>query len=59
MRDDGRGFDPDRVSKTSLRLVGLRERALMLGGEVSISSAPGQGTALEVRIPFEKVQNRK
>lgn len=59
VRDDGRGFDPDRVGKKSMGLVGLRERALMLGGEVSISSALGQGTALEVRIPFEKVQSRQ
>lgn len=54
VRDDGRGFSPDDPRKPgSFGLVGLRERAYLLGGEVNIASAPGQGTSIEVRIPLE------
>lgn len=59
VRDDGKGFDPDQVRKKSLGLVGLRERALMLGGEVCIASAPGQGTSIVVRIPLENVEDQE
>ncbi|MBD9359076.1 PAS domain S-box protein [Methylomonas fluvii] len=50
--DNGRGFDAHAPTKTkSFGLIGIRERSLMLGGETSISSAPGQGTSIQVRIP--------
>lgn len=50
--DNGRGFDTHAPTKTkSFGLIGIRERSLMLGGETSISSAPGQGTSIQVRIP--------
>jgi len=49
--DDGKGFDPSRTKKKSFGLVGMRERAAMLDGEVSISSAPGHGTTVGIRIP--------
>lgn len=52
--DDGKGFDPDTVSKKSLGLVGMRERVLMLGGDIRIASEPGSGTALEVDIPVRQ-----
>ncbi|HEY6239463.1 MAG TPA: PAS domain-containing sensor histidine kinase [Burkholderiales bacterium] len=54
VRDDGRGFDPGEVRKNSYGLLGLRERAYMLGGEVRIDSSPGHGTTVHVRIPLEK-----
>ena len=54
VRDNGRGFSPDDPRKPgSFGLMGLRERAYLLGGEVNITSAPGQGTSIEVRIPLE------
>jgi PAS domain S-box-containing protein len=54
VRDDGRGFSPDDPRKPgSFGLMGLRERAYVLGGEVSIASEPGRGTTVEVRIPLE------
>lgn len=54
VRDNGRGFDPDGIrQKKSFGLVGIRERALALGGEVVIASAPDQGTTLSVSIPTE------
>jgi len=52
--DNGRGFlasDP-RKPKT-FGLMGLRERAGLLGGEVRIQSEPGRGTTIEVTLPVE------
>jgi signal transduction histidine kinase len=52
--DDGCGFAPDGVERNKFGLVGMRERVEMLGGEFSIASAPGEGTALRVRLPAAK-----
>lgn len=55
VRDDGVGFDPLEVrGRKTFGLMGIRERALMFGGESKIESALGQGTVLNVRIPLEK-----
>jgi PAS domain S-box-containing protein len=52
VRDDGRGISPDGPSNPSaLGLQGLRERAYLLGGELSIQSAPGRGTIIGMRLP--------
>jgi signal transduction histidine kinase len=52
VRDDGLGFSPQDPRKpNSFGLVGLRERAYLLGGEVAFISAPGRGTNIEVRLP--------
>ncbi len=50
VRDNGKGFDPETVSKTSYGLLGMQERALALGGEVAVASAPGRGTSIRVTI---------
>lgn len=53
IRDNGRGFDPANSSPSkSLGLLGMRERAATLGGQVDISSAPGKGTRVTARIPL-------
>jgi signal transduction histidine kinase len=53
IRDNGRGFDQaDPSLSGSLGLVGMRERAAMLGGGVSISSASGKGTSVIAWIPL-------
>lgn len=57
VKDDGRGFDLQAASDKALQnhhlgLLGLRERAELLGGEVFMDSSPGQGTCLEVCLPF-------
>ncbi|HZQ60097.1 MAG TPA: PAS domain-containing sensor histidine kinase, partial [Casimicrobiaceae bacterium] len=53
VRDNGVGFDmPAERSRTSRGLLGMRERAYLLGGEFAIRSAPGEGTAVDVRIPL-------
>lgn len=46
--DDGRGFSTAR--KGGLGLTGMRERALMAGGHLSIWSGDGQGTRVELTI---------
>lgn len=46
--DNGRGFDPDHISPTSLGLTNLRERARTTGGVFTIQSQVGHGTRLTV-----------
>jgi len=55
VRDNGKGFDPAVRKDKSFGLVGMRERALSLGGEVEISSVPGHGTVIKVCIPVNNV----
>lgn len=51
--DDGRGIDPKAVEDPhSLGLLGMRERATLLGGEVRIEGEQGHGTTVTVRIPL-------
>lgn len=53
VRDNGCGFDPETASlRKSFGLLGMRERALVLGGRVGITSAAGQGTVVAVSIPL-------
>ena len=54
VEDDGRGFDPANVSEGRYGLVGLNERAHLLGGSFAIESAPEHGTRLDIRIPLER-----
>jgi PAS domain S-box-containing protein len=56
VRDNGRGFDPSQRKKQSFGLLGVRERVLMLGGEIAISSVPDQETIIKVGIPVHNVQ---
>jgi signal transduction histidine kinase len=49
--DDGSGFDPDAATPGHLGLQSLKERARLLGGAVTIDSAPGAGARLTVRVP--------
>jgi PAS domain S-box-containing protein len=52
VHDNGKGIPEDKLSNgESLGILGMRERALLLGGEIIISGAPGQGTIVRVRIP--------
>jgi PAS domain S-box-containing protein len=54
IRDWGRGFDPARIlaSAQHFGLLGMRERARLLGGTCNIASQPGQGTTVTVRLPL-------
>jgi PAS domain S-box-containing protein len=55
VRDDGRGFDPVAIRKQSFGLAGMKERVLMLGGEIDVASSPGRGTSIQVRVPICQV----
>jgi len=52
IRDNGLGMPEDALRKpTSHGIRGMRERARQHGGDVSVASAPGEGTTLVVTIP--------
>jgi len=50
--DDGRGFDPSATSYGT-GLQGIADRLAALGGELVVTSAPGDGTAVAGRLPLE------
>jgi PAS domain S-box-containing protein len=57
VRDNGCGIDPDKLANPhSLGLIGMRERACALGGEVIYRSMPGKGTNVRVTIPSSSRQ---
>jgi signal transduction histidine kinase len=49
--DDGRGFLPDAAFPGHLGLRSMHERAAMVGGRLHISSTPGKGTRVVLRVP--------
>jgi signal transduction histidine kinase len=55
VRDDGRGFDPEKVMPASsgrFGLMGMRERAEKMNAAFSLSSQPGQATEITVTVPL-------
>ena len=55
VRDNGKGFDAEEAkARKSLGLVGMRERALLLNGEIQIEGVAGGGTTLTLRIPLPR-----
>ena len=54
--DDGRGFNPERGLHGHYGLLGIRERARLLGGEAQVRSARGRGARIEVRIPLTPLE---
>jgi two-component system, NarL family, sensor kinase len=50
--DDGRGFSPSRRRSDGHGLVGMRERAKLLGGHLRVSSGPGRGTRIVASVPL-------
>jgi len=55
VRDNGVGFAPGSTPKpTSFGLLGLKERAYLLGGEARVSAEPGAGTEVEVWFPLSR-----
>lgn len=49
--DDGRGLDTDATRPVGLGTVGMRERALFLGGKLKIESGDGAGTTVQAVFP--------
>lgn len=58
--DNGKGF-PDTVKPpaSSFGIIGMRERAILLGGEFAITGIPGKGTTITVRIPVHPATETK
>ncbi len=52
VRDDGSGFDPAQRSAGHLGLDTMQERAVRLGAQLSVQSAPGAGTTVRVELPL-------
>lgn len=54
VKDDGVGFDAAATSAapTSVGLIGMRERAHLVGGALAVRSRPGEGTRLSVTVPL-------
>jgi signal transduction histidine kinase len=59
VKDNGRGFSLEKLEESPLGYHGLniiKERAETLGGELHISTSPGDGTALMVTLPLDRVR---
>lgn len=53
--DNGRGITEAEINNThSIGLLGMRERAALLGGEVTFTGVPGKGTTVRVTIPYHR-----
>jgi len=53
--DEGRGFDMEKAleeKEESYGIIGMRERAELLGGKIRINSAPGAGTTVIIEVPI-------
>ena len=52
VQDDGQGIPPEKITDSaSLGLMGMRERASNLGGQLEIAGWPGKGTTVTLRLP--------
>jgi len=61
IEDDGRGFDVAQTPRQAVRrqhfgLLGVRERAELVGGTVNLTSQPGRGTQLEITLPVDETE---
>jgi signal transduction histidine kinase len=56
IRDDGHGRKQiDRAALSGLGTLGMKERAMLLGGELRVESNFGDGTAIELKVPVENL----
>lgn len=53
VHDDGKGIATDSIeSNESVGIIGMRERAILVNGQLTVSGAPGQGTTVSVTVPL-------
>lgn len=57
VEDNGIGLDLDEHKEQSFGLLGIRERALIVGGKARIKSQPGKGTQVSISIPLSAGNN--
>jgi signal transduction histidine kinase len=53
VQDDGVGFDPAAATTTMIGVLGMRERAAVVGGSLEIERTPGGGTTVLARLPLQ------
>lgn len=58
VKDDGRGFDPNKLNMTTkekggLGLMGMQERLRLVNGQLSVASQPSKGTTIQAMIPVK------
>ncbi|AEG94195.1 CHASE3 domain-containing protein [Ramlibacter tataouinensis] len=53
VKDDGKGFDLERMRPSTHGLAGMRHRVEAAGGRFTVASAPGQGTRVSAALPQE------
>jgi len=52
IKDDGKGYDEENISgRKTLGILGMKERAAMVGGKYIISGSPGKGTVVSIEVP--------
>jgi signal transduction histidine kinase len=63
IKDNGKSFDVKRIfhagKSKRLGLLGMRERVEMVGGQFTVESSHGQGTTIQVQIPFKNSNRAK
>ena len=57
--DDGVGFDVEEEKTSSYGLQNMNERAIEVGGSLKLVSLKGQGTRLEVKVPYRKKEEER
>jgi two-component system sensor histidine kinase UhpB len=60
VKDDGQGFDPGSVREQALQLqhlgiLGMQERAELVGGTIDLASTPGSGTRILIIVPCDLI----
>lgn len=51
IQDDGRGMPQEELRESGMGMLGMKERALLLGGTLAVESVPARGTTLRVTFP--------
>lgn len=54
IRDNGKGFDVSQSKKASYGLKTMQERCNEIGGALNVTSKPGEGTAIDIRVPVKQ-----
>ena len=59
IQDNGLGFDPEKIPSGHYGLLGIRERIRLIGGQLTLETAPQKGTILTIEIPIAKSPNHE
>lgn len=56
-RDNGKGFDAEKVRYTGLGMNNIQSRSKMINGEMQFETGPGKGLYLEINIPIQSTRS--